>query len=330
MKFVRWSTEPLSIPFNRPIPISENTITHKKGIYLKLYDQNDHFGVGELAPLPSYHPWTLREELNDLPMAMEKILNKALDFNQLNWAKPGFGLIQFPFCSKSRFLTYTIELALIDYFFNFKAELLKKLSCPLVLGPTIQMNKLWHLAREGPPLCKEGDIIKIKIGRASLKEEITKIKNLLHHCPKIKIRFDSNALASTQLEEYFTSIPEDNIEYFEDPYLDHGLYQSTRLPFALDVQFGQYIDDRGVLIPNEVLRKAKAVVVKPSLVGGLGLSLSLIQQLKKSYPHIKAVISSSYETESALGYSLALSHFSNTTLNSAAHGLDTLRFFKSF
>ncbi len=267
----------------------------REGLILKLKDQTEKIGWGEIAPLPSFSLESLSEVKQQL-------------FQQIEHFKKGKGLFSFLFPS----LHFGIESAFLDLLHPIWAP--KQKINRLISGTPKEMKK--HAKT-----CKNIPSLKIKIGHLSLKEAIQTTLNLLSFLPKkSSIRIDGNQKYSLQEALSFAkAFPIGTFEYFEELLKDPREYSHFPYPIALDETLRT--EDPSDYFKYPFLR---ALIIKPTLMGGITKLLPLYYKATKK--GIDFILSSSYESE--LGLSLIAKLGKRLQLPPLCMGLGTYQFFK--
>ncbi len=163
---------------------------------------------------------------------------------------------------------------------------------------------------------------KIKVD-CNLDINIAKIKYLRRLIgPYKKIRLDANRqLSYDEMLYMWKYIKECNIEYIEEPLQNTSqlllLYEQTHLPFALDESMCQPT----IKELSHLIEHAKAIVLKPSIVG---LYQSLLYYLQYRNRKIAIVPSSNFETEISIYTILLLLGQSHVNA-----GFDVIRWYQN-
>jgi O-succinylbenzoate synthase len=314
MKIVDFKIKRYDLPLVKPLTIGEMKLTHRSGILLLLTDDTGLIGLGESAPLPGLHEESLDEVIQQVKSLKAKIeglnIEPALfDFDgKLNEL---FSEDLFP-CVRCG-----IEMAL----FNLHRQSIEQ------KNKTININ---GLVMPGESVYDEVDnllnngytTIKIKVGRQSLNEDIEMVGRLKKITgTKAKLRLDANR--SWQIDEairFGKAIGLDKIEYIEEPVKtieDLPLFSNeTKIPVALD----ETIVQQG----EECITKFKnvdAIVLKPTLLGGLDRTAQLIRCARKN--NKKVCLSSTFESSISLETFAAFAGLMG--ISDSSHGLDTWR-----
>ncbi|MGB1271848.1 MAG: o-succinylbenzoate synthase, partial [Endozoicomonas sp.] len=233
--------------------------------------------------------------------------------------EPGsFGLVSLKNVSSS--VVFGIEAAL--WWLQQTEWLPAPVNAPLLEGSTdviVQSLKQW-----GRPWPRE---FKLKIGSGSLEEDRVRICKVLDCLPEsVRLKLDANqrwtfqqALCLSHSLERFSVAG--RIAYIEEPTgnVDEfpEFYRCTGIPYALD-ETVQSPDYRFSAMPGLV-----ALILKPTLAGGLSRCQQLIQEARHS--GVRAIISSSFE--SSLGLHV-LQQLSAAWTPGELPGLDTVGVFQ--
>ena len=178
------------------------------------------------------------------------------------------------------------------------------------ISGVINSNALLGSSLDQP---SESTVIKIKLGRRSIDEEISWFKNLQVQNPHTTWRLDCNKQWSlSELKSFWSICNPSTIDYIEDPLLDATMMADCpEIPFALDESLSDLPDL--LHLPNVI-----AMVIKPTLHKNW-------RRIFSDHPSKRIVFSSTFEGSLGIwGLSqLALLHAPEET-----HGLGTLSWFK--
>ena len=156
-------------------------------------------------------------------------------------------------------------------------------------------------------------ILKIKLGRQSLKDEMTRFQHLQNLYPNIQWRLDCNQQWSLQdLRTFWSICNPKSIDYIEDPLKNpREMIECPNIPFALD----ESLTDLHELLH---LKNVITMVIKPSLHNHW-------KTLIKDHPDKRIIISSTFEGSLGLwGLGQLALHYAPSEI----HGLGTLSWFK--
>ena len=180
-------------------------------------------------------------------------------------------------------------------------------NCPKQSG-SLRINRLLDSVDD---IGDRTSIIKLKLGRQTLSEDMNRFSRLQDNHPNIIWRLDCNRQWTLEdLHRFWTVCDPNRIEYIEDPLLDPSqMIHVSNIPLALDESLSEYTE----LLS---LKSVVAAIIKPTLHNNW-------QDLLTQYA-VRGVISSTFE--GSLGIwglaQLAMNHLDDET-----HGLGTLGWF---
>ena len=156
------------------------------------------------------------------------------------------------------------------------------------------------------------EVVKLKLGRNPIKEEIIWLNKLLtNNNKKVSFRLDANrSLTLEEFNIFLNSIPLDDIQYFEEPLKDATLYNRIK-----NDKFSIALDENIAL--RDSIKVADYLVIKPTF--NLSLKETLLG-LERAL--ISIIISSSFDPPN----NLKLLHYLGSKTSQAC-GLDTLKYF---
>ena len=285
MKIVDLKIKRYDLPLVKPLTINGKTIDQRSGVIIFLTDTNGFVGCGETAPLPGLHKESLSGAISQL-----KSLKKIIP-GQLND------------------LFSSVRLGIEMAMFNLQRQ-----TDNILATKTVDINALVMADDDVNSLLSQGySTIKIKVGRASIEEDIEMLRMI---GSKVRLRLDANR--SWSLAEAITFCREIGpapIEYIEEPLKNiadlAAFVEATNMPVALD----ETIVEQGI----NNLKYVDAFVLKPSLVGGFDKTTELIKFAKEN--NKKVCLSSTFET--SIGIEAFAAFAAHSGLTDTAHGLDT-------
>ena len=317
------------LPLTEQLTFHDQTLTTRSGLLIKLTNEKDHTGWGEIAPLPGFSRESLEEVVSQVKGLNTSLLDsdlpdgvEALSGAFGNWLKP-FKLHPSVQCG--------LEMAVLNLLASSRniplVNLLSdkhvtdfRVNCLVIGSGETAITHIRNLAADGY------QSVKLKVGREPVKEDINLVRTLSAVIPMgVAVRLDANrAWDLDQAVAFAEGIKGARIEYVEEPLADISqlleLIARTSLPVALDESLLEQSHE-GYSPPEGV----KALVLKPTLLGGLEKVMMLARQAKAS--GIKAVISSSFE--SSFGLACLAQLAASLGDRQTAHGLDTASWFKT-
>lgn len=309
--------------YSAPITVLNRTINHNRALSVAISVEESLIGKIDLTTLPHFHHYTLEEWeytldqfFSECEISLEHIVLEA----------PYFNMIKNPFYLYGGELLFIIESILFAVM-----EKVSPQSLALISKKPIKLNALYSSTLAPGSLSGPlAECLKIKIRptKECLEETKNLIKNLLANDPGIRLRLDGNR--SFELDELLFFMNEletfcglnfnQSIEYLEEPLKNQYDY----LTFSKVYQYPQALDESLLYLIADLdyIQRLPAnthLVLKPSL---LGISKSFAIMLLAAQQGHNVVISSSYETKSAIRPLLYLAANNPFTY----HGLDTLKF----
>ncbi len=308
-----------------PVPLKGAQLHSREGLLLELTGENGVSGWGETSPLPGFSRESLDEagrQLHELASSlMGNVLAGArsshdapliheLDHREL-WPSSRFGF----------------ELAACNLYAASQGK-----SLPEVLseesGTSVSLNGLlagseeWVLEEAHRMLDVGYEAVKLKVGTRGIGEDarlVGAVAEVLGDA--VALRLDANrAWSFEEAVEFFQATSGLRYEYVEEPLAEpKGL---SRLASEYGVLVA--LDESLVGMEPEELRGhryARAVVLKPTLLGGISRTLRLAREAERL--GIVPVISSAYET--GVGTAALISLAANIGGGGIPAGLDTYR-----
>ena len=267
------------LPLRQPLTLKQFTLHERQGLILRLRCA-ERYGYGEIAPLPGFSRESLAQAEAQL-MTFCRAVNSG-QFQLDRELAPAASLPSVAFGIESALWwmqqdSWVAAPPMAPWLNGTRADILHRL-------------KNWQVAWPGE--------FKLKTGRSTLESDCVTLEKVLQIVPEsVRIRLDANQQWSfAEAVKLGTVIDVTRVAYVEEP-TDHStefpqLFRQTGLHFALDesVQQADYQFDP---VPG-----LAAIVIKPTLVGGLARCQQLVMAAKTA--GIRAVFSSSYESSIGL------------------------------
>lgn len=314
-----------SLPLVEPVKLSAGTIHHREGLLLKLDGDDGSIGWGESAPLPGFSAESLDETEESLQAAASSLtgyelqgdtyeirekLNAELERLKLpSSVRFGCELAVWNLCAASQ------GISLVEWMFP-KSRRVVPLNGLLFGAAEDVLEGASRMREDGY------SAVKLKVGKRSVEEDIELVHALRGALGEdIRLRLDANRAWSFEKAVRFgQGIVEVGIEYVEEPLADASLLpdltRESSLPLALDESLVGM--DPGSL---EQHCYAVAVVLKPTLIGGLSKTLRIAETASRL--GMSTVISSVYE--SGIGISALIALAAGVGDQAVPAGLDTYR-----
>ncbi len=288
------------------LPVRSTTASGKSGLFFVLHTDRQ-YSYGEYAP----HPATFNIPLPQLTVELQ------------HWLNVGDIVIS----ALPPHLQWGFTMALLWQFPELLAPP-RPLSFPL----TVPINALiTDLSNEETIVqtCNAGySILKLKVGRFPIAEEIQHIHRLHQHCPEARLRLDANGkLSLDAAAALLTAVRHLPIDYIEDPTPNvedyTSLFNTTGIAIALDETLVSF------------LRQSKcttccppwlaAFVVKPPRYCTIALLREIIETAHTL--GVPLIFSAAYESSLTLHWLAVAHHQWNPSSSLPAAGFDTFRLF---
>ena len=302
-----------TLAFTEPVALKNATLANREGVLIRLTTEDDFVGWGETAPLPRFSPETLENTTAQLRELAASVVDQKAFVNMLD-STDLFPSVHFG-----------LELAAWNLSADTSTELLPK---PLN-GPSreaVLLNGL--LSGSSADALEEADrmraagyrAVKLKVGGREVGEDVRLVRGVGEVLGDgVSLRLDANrAWGFGEALEFGRGLAGVRIEYVEEPLAEPGRLGELARLWGLDVA----LDESLVGMEPESLgerRYARAVVLKPTLLGGISRTLRFADEAKAL--GMRAAISSSYESGVGTGALIALA----STIGEEPVGLDTYR-----
>ena len=302
------------LPLVRPLRLKNLVLTRRSGLILKLADSESVFGYGEIAPLPGFSP-------EDLDTAQRAIiaLDRGSGKNPASAGKPLISTVTTPsvffgFRCASAALTRAREKTFGQ---NGPGTRTRVSVNGLIMGSLDEA-----VAKAGALKAQGYCAAKLKVGHQELGRDIAMVREVSRILGEgIVLRLDANrAWDMDTAAAFYRGIEGIAIDYIEEPLADsrrlRELVATTGMPVALDESMTSPTRSPGFLKRKQWV---KAVVLKPTLLGGITESATLAAEAVEY--GLKPVVSACFE--SGIGIA-ALAHFAaEITTEDIPVGLDT-------
>jgi o-succinylbenzoate synthase len=298
VKLVGFELYRYELPLCEPLALKGMVQRHREGLLLRLNDEGGAVGWGEASPLPGFSRESLDEaarQLRDLASSMvgREITNAWIDPD----GNCGRELDSVDLAPSVRF---GFELALWDLFAAASGRSLPELVTPHPRA-TVPVNALIpdppdKVLEEARRVRSAGyEAVKLKVGRRAVEEDVELVHALYEVLgDAVALRLDANRAWSLEEAEGFARGTAGlRFEYVEEPLADPTLLPTLvgnhGVPVALDESLAgmqpEVLEDHGY---------ARAVVLKPTLLGGVSRTLRFAARASRL--GMEPVISSAYET----------------------------------
>ncbi len=311
------------LPLTAPLSVGDRSLTERHGLLLRIVGLGGTEGWGDVAPLPGFSSESLSEARNQVRRVVPKLagfelMGKGIEdvFRSLavNDTLPS--------------VRFAIESAVVELLAAVRGE-----SVLQVLGggrQSVSLNALIpdsteDLAAAAKRIRAQGfRAAKLKVARRSVEADASRVRTLHAELGEdVALRLDANRGWSYDDAVAFADAVSDvPLSYVEEPLRDPTrlaeLADVTGLPIALDETTREY--EPTILAHGLHIR---AVILKPTLLGGIGVSREWARRAKKR--GAVPVVSASYESGVGLRMLIALA----ASLSEVPAGLSTYTQFKT-
>lgn len=343
-----------AIPLTGPLHLSTGTLTHRRVVIVSIC-AGDTCGVGELSPLPGFHPESLEQALEQLDAIGSALIGKSLPStgSLVEWIEVAACHAGIAKKGLHTSVVYALETAALHLSsFIAREPLLLALSRRYNMDDvrpmrgTLYVNSL--MARSGPatsdkvqmsvdvPPTGPPFVTKVKVGSSSgpLTDAARVCAIAAELSPGSRLRLDANqAWSHDEAVDFCNALPpgvRDVIDYIEEPISHPELLPELhkawlgKLRYALDES--TRIQDAHTQLSVAKLISLKeagcsAIVIKPTLQpGGLKCCIKLAQAAGDA--GISAIFSSTFESSVGLSHLAILAAFCCREQD-VRHGLGT-------
>lgn len=311
------------LPFVTPVTFLSPPLTYREGYIIEVVDPEGHIGQGECAPLPGYSIESLATAGSQLQRIARRI--RRFEFDMAAPLESAHELCEDDvsssvlFAVESAFAMMAAASRQVPVAGIFNEDFLLEVRVNALIESAEDVRaRLSHLSSHN---CKAA---KLKVGRQTVEKDIEIVKVVRDMLDSdICLRLDANRRWTLDEAAQFASwVTDCHIEYIEEPLRDWRVLPRLKtecpdLPIALDESVRDFsIDD---IRDGDYF---SAVVIKPTVVGGIARSLEIIRACKQSGK--KAVLGAAIE--SSVGLSM-IAQMASSLLDETPIGLDTGRLF---
>ena len=326
MKIVDCRLHTYSLPFAKPFIVSGQSLENRQGIIVELLSDQNHSGLGEIAPLPGLSPENFKKVVYEINQIRSFFLNCVLpdEFNSLiSWLRTAPVLKNAP--SSVRF---GVESAVLQ----LRAQIEKKMLAQMLGAPNIPVavptacllqGNFDEIVQEAKAKKRKDYLVfKLKVGSKNIPLDVKKVLAVQEAVGEdCLVRLDANRSWSlTEAVTFAQHIKLGSVQFIEEPVKNSDdilkFFEATRMPVALDESLWHKPLDQ-----IKPVRGVEFCVLKPMFLGGVVKTLDCIKQLRSL--GISCVISAAFESGVGLN---VLANLSLLTLQ--VPGLGTFNYFK--
>jgi O-succinylbenzoate synthase len=310
---------------SEPLTLKGTVLRYREGLLLELTGEGGVVGRGETSPLPGFS----RESLDDAAEQLRGLASSMVGREVTDdWVDPdGDFSRELDSMDLAPSVRFGLELALWDLYAASRGRSLAELVTPHP-RPTVPVSALIS----GPPdkaleetrrIRSAGyEAVKLKVGERAVEDDVELVHAVNGELgDAVALRLDANrAWSLEEAERFARGTAGLRFEYVEEPLADPAQLPSfvgtSGVPVALDESLAG--------MEPEALEEhpyARAVVLKPTLLGGLSRTLRFAK--RASDLGMKPVISSAYET--GIGTAALVALAAGVGEGGVPAGLDTYR-----
>ena len=300
------------LPFSEPVTLKKSILRYREGLLIRLTAQDGSIGWGETAPLPGFSPETLEDATEQLREVASPPTGRELSADRPDHT------------NLAPSVRFGLELAAWNLSANSSGKLLPE---PVNNArEAAVVNGLLSGASEG--LIEEAErmrvagyrAVKLKVGGRGVAEDVRLVREVGEALGDgVSLRLDANrAWGFGEALEFGQGLAGVRVEYVEEPLAEPGRLGELAGMWGPAVALDESLVGMG-LGDLTGHRYARAVVLKPTLLGGISRTLHFAEKAKAL--GMKAAISSSYESGVGTGALVALA----AAVGDEPVGLDTYR-----
>jgi o-succinylbenzoate synthase len=257
------------LPLARPL----DDLTSRSGLILRLINDVQQIGHGEISPFPGFH----KESLDDCLQQLIGVLPRLHDLEISADFTPHDLTNLFDWSLLSPSVIFGIEAAILNLIASFKHLPLAALLSPTYRKTVLDVGLLLtdqELNKELAELMRKGyQVIKLKVGWKPVEQDIENVKLVKSTIgDKAKLVLDANRYWDLETAIHFgRAIAGYPVEYIEEPLQDisqlERFCQQTGLPIAFDETLREIhgLESLEGVMAN--LPGIKAFIIKPDTLG---------------------------------------------------------------
>lgn len=314
---------PYEYPFRRPFTTANDSLTSRRGFYVRLRSSDEYTGLGEAAPLPGFTRESY-EDVRETLSALEDLFSRSPHSFRFKDGLPEENDILKSQLATNRF---ALESALLDIHAQAQNQSLSSLlsdspALTISVNATVGQLKEPQVVQSVRQNIESGfKAIKLKIGRRNFEEDLDVVGSIAPHLANdIKLRLDVNqAWSYAEALTNMAKLADFPIEYIEQPVPSDDLtsLQKLREERILPIAADEAVDSMASI--REIIdnRAADYLILKPSFLG----IIPTIEAIKLAEQNEMRVVLTS-GLDSIVGMSVAC-HLAAAFLPGVVHGLGT-------
>lgn len=308
-----------SLPLAAPLSLADKILHRREGILVRLRGDGGEEGWGEASPLPGFSRESSEETAKQLRDAGEILREREIVDD---WTAPdGEFARELDGLSLAPSARFALDLALCNLLSSASGSTIPGQSARTVWLSGLLSGPADEVLEDARRMRDSGyRAVKLKVGRRTVEEDAELVRAVERTLGEgMTLRLDANrAWSFEEAEEFARAVARLRYEYVEEPLREPALLarfvRETGVPVALDESLvGMEPEDLGEH------GYARAVVLKPTLIGGISRTLRLAERARSL--GVTPVVSSAYETGVGMLGLISLA----AALGDSPAGLDTYR-----
>ncbi len=323
MKLAGFDLYRFSLPLRGSLVLRATTLHRREGVLLRLSGDDGSEGWGESAPLPGFSAESLEQAIVQLRRLAGSLIGREVTDEWTN-RDGAFGR-ELERIAPAPSVRFGLELAVWNVYATSSGKSLPEFFAgqPRARVPVNGLlSGTWEeVLVEAQRMKNVGyEAVKLKVGARTVAEDARLVRKLVEEPGNAtSLRLDANrAWGYEQAAEFLGGAP--RFEYLEEPLADPALLPQLVREFGTPVA----LDESLVGMEPEVLeehRYARAVVLKPTLLGGISNTLHVAERALRL--GMMPVVSSAYE--SGVGTAALVALAAGIGVRPVPAGLDTYR-----
>jgi O-succinylbenzoate synthase len=285
------------LPFSEPLTLKGMTSRHREGLLLELAGEGGMVGWGETSPLPGFSRESLEKATEQLRGLASSMVGREMTDGWI--AQDGDFSRELDSMDLAPSVRFGFELALWDLYAASRGRSLHEVVAPRLAG-TVPVNALISSSDAALEEARRSrsagyEAVKLKIGGRAVEEDVELVRAVNEVLgDAVTLRLDANrAWSLDEAERFVRGAAGLGFEYVEEPLADPAQLPS----FARSCGVPVALDESLIRMEPEALEDheyARAVVLKPTLLGGISRTLRFAECASRL--GMETVISSAYET----------------------------------
>ncbi len=319
-KIIRAEWRAYCLPLRQPWQTVQGVFDQRRGWLIQLHDNHGHVGLGDCAPLVAAGT----ESCSEAEVQLAGVINR------LTQREPGSVLAELDALVATPAARCGLEMAVLDLLAQEENRSVAGWLNPDAAESVAVNQNAGTLVNLLAAAQEPGrGIIKVKVGLATVAEELQQLRRLVQRYPAVRFRLDANrAWCQADAEQFIQGcqmLPVESIESIESieeplqhPDLDKlaELQAQTAVPLALDESLVDV--DWPQLLSCPPIRR---VVLKPMREGGLAAAANKAAQARAA--GMECVVTTSVDSAVGVWATLHLAAAVENIDQGLAHGLAT-------